>query len=187
MFYYLFSYLDSAFDLPGAGVFSYISFRAVMSFITALFVSIYFGKRFIYYLQRKQIGEEIRDLDLEGQKAKKGTPTMGGIIILLAILVPVLLFSVLHNIYIVLMIITTIWLGGLGFIDDYIKVFRHNKEGLHGKCKIIAQVGVGLIVGLVLYFSPDVIIYGEGKSTATTIPFFKFSDFDYADLFAWAG
>ncbi|MDD5975265.1 MAG: phospho-N-acetylmuramoyl-pentapeptide-transferase [Bacteroidales bacterium] len=187
MFYYLFSYLDSAFNFPGAGVFSYISFRAVMSFITALFVSIYFGKRFIYFLQRKQIGEEIRDLDLEGQKSKKGTPTMGGIIILFSILVPVLLFSILHNIYIILMIITTVWLGGLGFVDDYIKVFKHNKEGLHGKFKIIAQVGVGLIVGLVLYLSPDVIIYGEGKSTATTIPFFKFSDFDYANLFTWAG
>ncbi len=207
MFYYLFNYLDKTFDLPGAGMFNFISFRAGLAFIAALIFSTLVGKKIIDKLQQLQIGETIRDLDLEGQMSKKGTPTMGGIIILLSILVANLCFGVLHNVYMVLMLITTIWLGALGFADDYIKVFRKNKEGLHGKFKIVGQVGIGLIVGLTLYLSPDAVIrenvstnfdrdtytevveYSseEIKSTQTTIPFFKNNNLDYADLFSWAG
>lgn len=207
MLYYLFDYLDRTIDLPGAGMFGYISFRAAMSFITALVVSTLIGKRIIAMLQKHQIGETIRDLDLEGQMSKKGTPTMGGIIILLSILVASLLFGVLHNVYMLLMLVTTVWLGALGFADDYIKVFRKNKEGLHGKFKIVGQVGIGLIVGLTLYFSPDAVIkenvgkhidastqtevveYSSEtiKSTTTTIPFVKNNNLDYADAFRWAG
>ena len=158
MFYYLFNYLDKTFDLPGAGMFNFISFRAGLAFITALIFSTLVGKKIIDKLQQLQIGETIRDLDLEGQMSKKGTPTMGGIIILLSILVTNLCFGVLHNVYMILMLITTIWLGALGFADDYIKVFRKNKDGLHGKFKIVGQVGIGLIVGLTLYLSPDAVI-----------------------------
>ncbi|MCX8080735.1 MAG: phospho-N-acetylmuramoyl-pentapeptide-transferase [Bacteroidia bacterium] len=158
MLYYLFTYLDQHFDFPGAGVFRYISFRAAMALIFALIISTVFGGRIIEWIRKKQIGETIRELGLEGQSQKAGTPTMGGIIILLAILIPVLLFTKLHNVYVVLMIITTLWLGFLGFLDDYIKVFKKNKEGLKGKFKIIGQVGIGIIVGVVLYYHPNVVI-----------------------------
>lgn len=205
MFYHLFAYLDKAFDFPGAGMFQYISFRSMLAFIVALLTATLFGKRIIGFLQRKQIGETIRDLGLEGQMQKKGTPTMGGIIIILAILVPVLCFCNLTNTYVLLMIASTLMLGILGFLDDYIKVFRHNKEGLNGKFKIVGQVGVGLMVGLVMWLAPDVTIREnietrvdshietveyvsqDRKSTSTTIPFVKNNNLDYADLFKWAG
>ncbi len=206
MFYYLFTYLDKL-DFPGAGMFQYISFRAGLVFILSLLISTLYGRRIINYLQRKQIGEVVRDLGLEGQMSKKGTPTMGGIIIILAILIPVLLFAKIGNIYIILMLITTVWLGGIGFLDDYIKVFRKNKEGLSGKFKIVGQVGLGFIVGITLYFSPQAVIrenvgkttnqrtqvetvhYAKQdvKSTTTTIPFFKNNNLDYADAFDWLG
>jgi len=153
MFYYLFTYLDKVFDFPGAGAFQYISFRAALALISSLIISLVFGKRIIEFIRRKQIGETIRELGLDGQTKKAGTPTMGGIIIIAAILIPTLLFAKVLNVYIVLMIISTIWLGGIGFLDDYIKVFKKNKEGLQGKFKIIGQVGIGLIVGCVFYFS----------------------------------
>jgi len=196
----LFHYLDQM-DFPGAGVFHYISFRSAIAFILALFIATSVGKRIIAYLQLKQVGETIRDLDLEGQMSKKGTPTMGGVIILLAILIPVLLFTKLDNIYIILMLISTVLLGSLGFADDYIKVFKKDKEGLKGKFKIVGQIGIGLIVGVVLYLSPQVVIrenveivkneqiervhikQDEVKSTKTTIPFFKNNNMDYAGLF----
>jgi len=198
MLYDLFSYLDKL-DFPGAGMFQYISFRSTMALILSLIISTVIGRKIINALRKKQIGETVRNLGLEGQIQKKGTPTMGGIIIIIAILVPVLLLTRLSNIYIILMIITTIWLGTLGFIDDYIKVIKKNKEGLSGKFKIIAQVGLGLIVGLTIYLSPDAvmrenveIVKGEGKteitytpevkSTQTTIPFVKNNNFDYRDL-----
>ena len=205
MLYDLFTYLNSI-DLPGAGMFKYISFRSGMAIVFALFISTALGRRIINLLQKKQIGEVVRDLGLEGQKSKKGTPTMGGIIIIIAILIPVLLFARLNNVYIILMLITTIWLGALGFVDDYIKVFKKEKEGLHGKFKIVAQVGLGLIVGMTLYLSPEVVIRenveivnhenvieevqihpSETKSTKTTIPFIKNNNFDYAWLASWAG
>jgi phospho-N-acetylmuramoyl-pentapeptide-transferase len=196
----LFRYLHEL-GIPGTGLFHYISFRSAMAFILAMIIATTIGKRIIHTLQQKQIGETIRDLDLEGQKEKKGTPTMGGIIILLSILIPVLLFTKLDNIYIILMLITTVWLGGLGFADDYIKVFKKDKEGLKGKFKIVGQIGIGLIVGVVLYLSPNVVIRenveivknekvenvqiknNEVKSTKTTIPFFKNNNMDYAGLF----
>ncbi len=206
MIYHLFSYLDKMFDFPGAGMFNYISFRTGLSFITALLLATLFGRKIIDYLQRKQIGETVRDLGLEGQMSKKGTPTMGGVIMIIAILVPTLLFANLSNIYIVLMIITTVWLGAIGFLDDYIKVFRKNKEGLSGKFKIIGQVGLGLIVGLTMYLSPDIVIrenievkgdsrrveevqYAKHniKSTKSTIPFFKNNNLNYADVFKFMG
>lgn len=206
MLYHLFTYLDKAIDFPGAGLFNFISFRAGMAFIFALLISTMFGRKIIDYLQKKQIGETIRDLGLEGQMSKKGTPTMGGIIIIIAILIPTLLFAALNNIYIVLMIITTIWLGTIGFLDDYIKVFKKNKEGLKGKFKIVGQVGLGLIVGLTMYLSPDIVIReniefkGESqrvenvtyakndiKSTKSTIPFLKNNNLNYSDAFTWAG
>lgn len=214
MFYYLFDYLDKI-GLPGAGVFEYISFRAAMSIIASLIVSLIIGKRWIYFLQRKQIGETVRDLGLEGQMQKKGTPTMGGIIILASILIPTLLFAKLDNIYVILMLITTVWLGLIGFIDDYIKVYKKNKEGLKGRFKVIGQVGLGIIVGATFYFSDDILIRekvydNEGnivktwtktsdncevlvdetvdiKSTKTTIPFFKNNEFDYKSLVSWLG
>jgi phospho-N-acetylmuramoyl-pentapeptide-transferase len=158
MLYYLFSYLDKL-DFPGAGVFNYISFRASMALILSLIVSIVFGKRIIRALQKQQIGESIRDLGLEGQMAKQGTPTMGGLMILAAILIPTILFAKLHNIYVITMILATIWLGMIGFLDDYIKVFKKNKKGLAGKFKVIGQIGVGVIVGCILYFSDDVQIH----------------------------
>ena len=205
MLYDLFTYLDSI-DLPGAGMFKYISFRSGMAIVFALFISTSIGHRIINKLQMLQIGESVRDLGLEGQISKKGTPTMGGIIIIIAILIPVLLFARLNNVYIILMLITTIWLGALGFTDDYIKVFKKEKEGLHGKFKIVAQVGLGLIVGMTLYISPEVVIREnievmnqrneveevqihplETKSTKTTIPFIKNNNFDYAWLASWGG
>lgn len=208
MLYLLFSYLDQ-FNFPGAGMFQYISFRAALTVITSLFISLVFGKRIIRLLQKKQIGEVVRDLGLEGQYQKVGTPSMGGIIILSSILIPVLLFGDLENIYVILMIITTVWLGIIGFIDDYIKIFKKNKEGLAGRFKILGQVGLGLIVGLTLYLSNDVVIrYHEPvelaitesrgivkndvivhdeKSTKTTIPFVKNHEFDYSYLVSFMG
>lgn len=206
MLYYLFEFLDK-YDVPGAGMFHYISFRAALAFILSLFIATWFGNRLIHYLQRKQIGETIRNLGLEGQMSKKGTPTMGGVIIILSILVPTILLADLKNVYIILMIITTMWMGCIGFCDDYIKVFRHNKEGMHGRTKVIGQVGLGLIVGLTLYLSPDAVIrenvssltdpvtheevvkYEQKaqKSTTTTIPFFKNNNLDYADAFDFLG
>lgn len=204
MFYYLFNYL-SQMNIPGAGMFKYISFRSALAFIFALLVATFIGKRIIQYLQKKQIGETIRDLDLAGQMAKKGTPTMGGVIIIIAILLPVICLAKLDNVYILLMIVTTLWLGAMGFLDDYIKVFKKDKEGLHGRFKILGQVGLGLIVGLTLYMNKDVVIYENTtsasshkiemvecvrdaeKATKTTIPFVKNPNFDYANLFGWAG
>ncbi|MFM8241891.1 MAG: phospho-N-acetylmuramoyl-pentapeptide-transferase, partial [Crocinitomicaceae bacterium] len=158
MLYYLFDYLDKL-NFPGAGLFDFISFRAAMALITSLIVSIVFGKKIILALRKQQIGETVRDLGLAGQIEKSGTPTMGGIIILSAILIPTILFAKLHNIYVITMIIATIWLGMIGFLDDYIKVFKKNKEGLKGSFKVIGQIGVGLIVGCILYFSDDVTVH----------------------------
>ncbi len=158
MLYSLFHYLEETYDLPGAGMFQYISFRSAVAIILALLITILFGRNIIRMLQRHQIGEEIRDLGLEGQLSKKGTPTMGGVLILLAVLVPMLLLGKLDNIYIQLMLISTVWLGTLGFLDDYIKTFRHNKDGLKGKFKIVGQVGLGIIVGTVMCFSQEVVI-----------------------------
>jgi phospho-N-acetylmuramoyl-pentapeptide-transferase len=205
MLYDLFAYLDKI-DFPGAGMFKYISFRSGMALVLALFISTTIGRKIINKLQLMQIGETVRNLGLEGQMSKKGTPTMGGIIIIIAILAPVLLFARLNNIYIIIMIITTLWLGTLGFADDYIKVFKKDKEGLRGKFKIIAQVGLGLIVGMTFYLSPEVVIsenqeimneqnivetvrihQTETKYTKTTIPFIKNNNFDYAWLASWAG
>jgi len=156
MLYYLFQYLDQMVDFPGAGVFRYISFRAVLAILISLTITVVFGKRLIDYLRHKQVGETIRDLGLAGEKAKQGTPTMGGLIIIASILIPTLLLAKLHNIYIILMLVATVWLGVVGFLDDYIKVFLKNKEGLKGRSKVIGQIGIGLIVGLTLYFHPDV-------------------------------
>jgi phospho-N-acetylmuramoyl-pentapeptide-transferase len=158
MFYYLFNFLDKRFDFPGAGVFQYISFRAAMALIVSLIISLIFGKRIINLLHRKQVGETVRDLGLQGQMQKKGTPTMGGLIIISAILFPTILFAKLHNVYIILLLLSTIWLGAIGFIDDYIKVFKKNKEGLAGKFKVNGQVGIVLIVGITLYFNDDVVV-----------------------------
>ncbi len=194
MFYYLFDYLEKTFNLPGAGVFQYISFRAGMAAVVSLLITIVFGRKLIDFLQKKQVGETIRDLGLEGQMEKKGTPTMGGLIIIAGILIPTLLFARIENIYIILLITTTIWLGGIGFIDDYIKIFRKNKDGLAGKFKIFGQVILGLVVGLTLFFHQDVVIgvfpdgidvadtYREVKSTSTTLPFFKNNEFDYGKI-----
>ncbi len=198
MFYYLFTYLDQEIDLAGAGVFQYISFRAGMAALLSLIITITFGKNLIRFLQKKQVGETIRDLGLEGQMQKKGTPTMGGLIIILAIVLPTLLFSVVGNVYVVLMLIATIWMGAIGFLDDYIKVFKKNKQGLRGIFKIIGQVVLGLIVGLTLYYNQDVVVrqfageqsipmdeeisilkYEDVKSTKTTIPFMKNNELDY--------
>jgi phospho-N-acetylmuramoyl-pentapeptide-transferase len=165
MLYHFFDYLNSLYDIPGAGMVQYISFRSVAAVVTALLVVIFCGKSIIRALQRHQIGEEIRDLGLEGQLAKRGTPTMGGIMILLAIVVPVLLFARLDNIYTILLLVATVWCGLIGFLDDYIKVFRHNKEGLQGKFKIVGQIGLGLIVGTVMCFSGDIVIREH-----TTVP-----------------
>jgi phospho-N-acetylmuramoyl-pentapeptide-transferase len=209
MLYYLFDYLDKTFDFPGAGMFQYISFRAALAVITSLTISLLFGKSLINYLKKKLVGEIVRDLGLEGQKQKQGTPTMGGLIILSAIVIPTLLFAKLNNIYIILILITTVWLGFIGFLDDYIKVFRKDKKGLAGKFKILGQVVIGLIVGFTLYFHDDVVIREKiiqtssrsaselsefervddhdqrfarfsSKSTKTTIPFFKNNEFDYS-------
>ncbi|MDC1024948.1 phospho-N-acetylmuramoyl-pentapeptide-transferase [Flavobacteriales bacterium] len=203
MLYYLFEFLENNYDLPGAGVFQYISFRAALAIITSLLVSLVFGGRIINLIRKKQIGESVRKLGLEGEKAKSGTPTMGGLIILSAILIPTLLFARLDNIYIQVMLISTIWLGIIGFIDDYIKVFRKDKEGLAGKFKILGQVGIGIIVGLVMVFHSDIVVkeknipteiegvydFSENahKSSITTIPFLKNNEFDYHDLTSWLG
>ncbi|MGL5683481.1 MAG: phospho-N-acetylmuramoyl-pentapeptide-transferase [Marinifilaceae bacterium] len=215
MLYYLFDYLEQL-NIPGAGMFQYITFRSGCAVILALILTMIVGKQVIYKLQRQQIGEEIRDLGLEGQMQKKGTPTMGGVIILFSIIIPVLLFARLENVYVQLMLISTVWLGLIGFIDDYIKVFKHDKEGLNGRFKIVGQVGLGLIVGLTLYLSDDVVVrervtgsnigveriiadegFEEGpvmkamtqdmKCTKTTIPFFKDNEFDYAWFVGFAG
>lgn len=201
MLYHLFEYLKGILEFPGDGLMQYISFRSLVASMIAIITSIFIGKYIIKALQKKQIGEEIRDLGLEGQLAKKGTPTMGGIIILISVLLPTLLFCDLKNVYIILLIITTIWLGLIGFIDDYIKVFKKNKEGMPGKYKIFGQVSLGLVVGLTLCFSDQVVVHEKGeisqeemtqieemtghsyspdhKSTKTTIPFVKENEFDY--------
>jgi phospho-N-acetylmuramoyl-pentapeptide-transferase len=158
MFYYLFDYLHKELNIPGTGVFQYISFRAAMALIASLVISLIFGKRIIELLRRKQVGETVRNLGLQGESTKQGTPTMGGLIILSAILIPTLLFAKLHNSYIILMLISTVWLGIIGFVDDYIKVFKKDKEGLKGKFKVVGQVGLGLIVGSILYFNPNIVI-----------------------------
>ncbi len=215
MFYYLFEYLETL-DFPGAGMFQYISFRSAMAVIFSLIISLLFGKRIIRALQKKQVGEVVRDLELEGQYQKTGTPSMGGIIILTSILIPTLLFGDLGNVYVILMLITTVWLGFVGFVDDYIKIFKKNKAGLTGKFKILGQVMLGLIVGLTLYMSDDVFIREripieqtasstqvlqsveeepearvfitrDVKSTKTTIPFFKNNEFDYAYIVTFLG
>lgn len=203
MLYYLFHYIETNFNLPGAGLFQYISFRAGAAAFLSLVITITFGKNLIDYLRKKQVGEDIRDLGLEGQSQKKGTPTMGGIIIIAAILIPTLLFAKIDNVYVTLLIIATVWLGIIGFIDDYIKVFKKNKEGLAGRFKIVGQVGLGIIVGLTLYFNSNVVVrevnpdsstsitalqqeqlpeYHDTKSTKTTVPFFKNNELDYSDI-----
>ena len=214
MLYYLFEYLNSEFNLPGAGVFQYISFRAGAAVITSLIITMLFGKRLINFLHAKQVGETVRDLGLKGQKEKEGTPTMGGLIILGAIIIPTLLFAKLDNIYIIMMLVTTIWLGMIGFLDDYIKVFRKNKEGLAGKFKIIGQVTLGIVIGLTMYFNDDIVIREkldqqtiienqldgncrqdpndifadeEIKSMKTTIPFVKGNQLDYSWFLKWTG
>ncbi len=203
MLYYLFEYLENTYQLPGAGVFQYISFRAAMAVITSLLVSMVFGGRIINFIRNQQIGEEVRALGLAGEDSKRGTPTMGGLIIIAAILIPTLLFAKLDNIYVIIMLVSTVWLGAIGFLDDYIKVFKKDKEGLAGRFKILGQVGLGLIVGATLYFHGDIKIkekldmpisieveqvFGEEiKSTKTTIPFVKNNEFDYEVLLSWMG
>ena len=212
MLYHLFRYLDEAYDLPGSGMFQYISFRAAAAIILSLLIVIIFGRSIIDFLRRKQIGEEIRDLGLQGQLQKKGTPSMGGVIILVAILVPMLLFGKLDNVYIQLLLVSTVWLGLIGGLDDYIKVFRHRKEGLKGRFKIVGQVGLGVIVGTTMWLSPDIVVREKVtqpvqtvylnedgtvletvqrhvvvsseslKTTQTTIPFVKNNEFDYGWL-----
>ena len=201
MLYYLFEFLKTKFDFLGAGVFQFITFRAGAAIFVSLLITIIFGKRLIEMLRRLQVGESIRDLGLEGQIEKKGTPTMGGVIIIAAIVIPTLLFAKLDNIYVILLLVSTLWMGMIGFLDDYIKVFKKNKEGLAGRFKIVGQVGLGLIVGTTLYFHDDVVIreyepidasdskmlvqekkYVDVKSTKTTIPFFKDNDIDYNEI-----
>ena len=212
MLYHLFKYLDEVYDLPGSGMFQYISFRAAAAVILSLLIVIIFGRRIIGFLRRKQIGEEIRDLGLEGQLQKRGTPTMGGVIILVAILVPTLLLGKLDNVYVQLMLVSTVWLGLIGGLDDYIKVFRHRKEGLKGRFKIVGQVGLGVIVGTTMWLSPEIVVREKStrpvetvyldeegravqsvrqtvvlssesvKTTQTTIPFIKDNEFDYGWL-----
>ncbi|MFC5269602.1 phospho-N-acetylmuramoyl-pentapeptide-transferase [Adhaeribacter terreus] len=205
MLYYLFDYLDKAYNIPGVGVFQYISFRAGAATLVSLLIAMIFGGKLIEVLRKMQVGESIRDLGLQGQMEKKGTPTMGGFIILAAILIPTLLFAKLHNTYIILMLVSTIWLGVIGFLDDYIKVFKKNKEGLAGRFKIIGQVGLGLIVGCTLFFSEDVTVrqyitakgaaaadavssvsYHDVRKMVTTIPFAKNNELDYHKLFSFA-
>jgi phospho-N-acetylmuramoyl-pentapeptide-transferase len=216
MFYYWFKYLDKVFNLPGAGLFQYLSFRGTLAIITSLLISMVFGRKLINLLKKKQVGETVRDLGLDGQVEKQGTPTMGGLIIIAAIIIPTLLFARLDNVYIILMIVTTLWLATIGFIDDYIKVFKKNKKGLAGKFKILGQIGLGIIVGCTMYFSDSVVIrervpgsnyistenmfkienYNQNpqvyssetvKSTKTTIPFVKNNEFDYTILISWMG
>src|SRR6201992_216190 len=207
MFYYLFSWLNKNYSIPGGGVFQYITFRMAMAVITSLIVTTVFGRRLIDYLRFKQVGETVRNLGLEGQMQKQGTPTMGGIIIILGILVPTLLFAKLDNIYIIMIMVTTVWLGGIGFLDDYIKVFKKNKEGLAGRFKIVGQVGLALFIGFTMYLNHNIIIQQEVKvpgtpagpvnfhmrdnkpvytqlvhSTKTTMPFYKNNEFDYGKV-----
>ena len=212
MLYYLFSFLEKNYSVPGAGVFQYITFRMAMAVITSLIITTVYGRRLIDYLRFKQVGETVRNLGLEGQMQKAGTPTMGGIIIILGIVVPTLLFAKLENVYVLMMLGTTIWLGAIGFMDDYIKVFKKNKEGLAGKFKITGQVGLALIIGLTMYSNPDIVIRQEVKppiqydrpvefhmkgnkpvytqeihSTKTTMPFYKNNEFDYGKVLKFLG
>lgn len=197
MLYYLFEYLEKSFQLPGASLFQFLSFRAAIALLVSLILNMLFGKKVISILRRNQMGETVRDLGLEGQSEKEGTPTMGGIIIILTTMIPVLLVAKLHNIYIILLMTTTIWMGIIGFLDDFIKVRKKNKQGLKGRFKIIGQLGLGLFVGMVLYIHPQVTIRQENpsalesgfsieeKSTKTTIPLLKNNELDYADLITW--
>ena len=205
MLYYLFEYLENEYQFPGASLFQFLTFRAGMSVLLSLVLATVYGKRIIRLLQRKQVGETVRDLGLEGQQEKAGTPTMGGIIIIFATLIPVLLFARLDNIYVILLIVTMLWMGIIGFIDDYIKIFKKNKEGLKGRFKVLGQVVLGLIVGATLYFHPDVTVReknysvitsdyqleqvqgGEVKSLVTNLPFFKNNQLDYANWISWMG
>ncbi|SMC32762.1 phospho-N-acetylmuramoyl-pentapeptide-transferase [Cellulophaga tyrosinoxydans] len=205
MLYYLFEFLEQNYQVPGAGLFQFITFRAALAVLTSLLIATVYGKKIIVFLQKKQIGETVRDLGLEGQKQKAGTPTMGGLIIILATLIPVLLFAKLDNIYVILLIVTTLWMGIIGFVDDYIKIFKKDKEGLKGRFKILGQVVLGLIVGATLFFHPEVtmkersvttinssfkvekIAGDEIKSTRTTVPFFKNNELDYTSFIGWMG
>src|SRR6056297_3626234 len=205
MLYYLFEFLEKQYQLPGAGLFQFLTFRAAMSVLLSLLIAMVYGKRIILFLKKKQIGESIRDLGLEGQKQKAGTPTMGGLIIIVSTLLPVILFADVKNIYVILLIVTTLWMGVIGFIDDYIKAFKKDKQGLKGRFKVMGQVGLGLIVGLTLYYHPAVTIkekdsttitenfkvenvFGEEtKAVRTNVPFFKNNELDYADFISWLG
>ena len=205
MLYPIFDYLDRVLDIPGTGVFRYISFRAGMAAVISLIITITFGHHIINWIRNRQIGETVRDLGLEGQSQKKGTPTMGGLMMIAAILIPTLLFANLNNIYIILLLITTVWLGLIGFLDDYIKVFRKNKEGLKGRFKIVGQIGIGIIVGATLYYHDDVVVrefstpvsvesgvvetpaFQDVKALKTTIPFFKNNELDYENLLGFMG
>src|SRR5476651_1318933 len=212
MLYYLFNYLDHNFNIPGTGVFQYITFRTAMAVVTSLFITTVYGRRLIDYLHAKQVGETVRNLGLEGQMQKQGTPTMGGLIIILGILIPTLLFAKLDNVYVILMLITTVWLGAIGFLDDYIKVFKKNKEGLAGRFKITGQVGLALFIGFTMYNNTNIVIRQEVKlpvkydvpvdfhmrgntqvltqdihSTKTTMPFYKNNEFDYGKVLKFLG
>ncbi len=210
MLYYLFDFLDKTYDIPGAGLFQFITFRAALAVILSLVIATVYGKKIIAFLQKKQVGETIRNLGLEGQSEKAGTPTMGGIIIILATIVPVLLFAKLENIYVIMLLVTTIWMGIIGFIDDYIKKFKKDKEGLPGKFKVFGQVGLGIIVGATMYFHEDITVrrqklevvqtqevgqntsvsadfYEEEKTLLTTLPFVKNNEINYEKLVTWAG
>lgn len=212
MLYYLFTWLDKFYDVPGAGLFQYISFRTAMAVITSLLITTVYGSRLISILREKQVGETVRNLGLEGQVEKQGTPTMGGLIILLGILVPTLLFAKIDNVYIILMLVTTVWMGAIGFVDDYIKVFKKDKEGLAGRFKIMGQVGLALIIGWTMYFHPNIVVRErvaqpmvanaqveshdingkiyytkDVKSTITNVPFYKNNEFDYAKVLKFMG
>lgn len=205
MLYYLFEYLENEYQVPGASLFGFITFRAVMAILFSLMIATVYGKKVIVLLQRKQIGESIRDLGLDGQEQKAGTPTMGGLIIIMSTLIPVLLFADIKNIYVILLIVTTLWMGVIGFIDDYIKIFKKDKKGLKGRFKILGQVVLGLIVGATLFFHPEVTMRehdksiiteyytveqvkgSDIKSTMTTVPILKNNEFDYGNLISWAG
>ncbi len=212
MLYYLFTWLDKLYNIPGAGLFQFISFRTGMAVIFSLLITTVYGRRLIDMLRNKQVGETVRNLGLEGQIEKQGTPTMGGIIILLGILVPTLLFAKIDNIYVLLMLTTTVWMGAIGFVDDYIKVFKKDKEGLAGRFKIMGQVGLALIIGWTMYFHPDIVVREQVtkpqvqtagisnhqvdgktvytrdvKSTLTNVPFYKNNEFDYAKVLKFLG
>jgi len=209
MLYYLFDFLEKHYHIPGAGLFQFITFRAGLAVVFSLLIATVYGKKIINFLQKQQVGETVRDLGLDGQNEKAGTPTMGGIIIILATIIPVLFFAKLENIYVILLLVTTVWMGTIGFIDDYIKIFKKNKEGLSGKFKVIGQVGLGIIVGATMYLHSDITVkrqkikdhhtventsqnrlpefYPEEKTLLTTIPFVKKNEFNYESLVAWAG